>query len=216
MKNHAIYCFSRQDILGMMLFPLLAGCATVVIQPSAPENAKPAFLLEHGQHSSVVLPGKSGGIVRYSYGDWDYYALGKKGISSGLRALHGPTLAGLGRRELAAPATKEGVHASVRVGILAVHELKVPASAIENLRAELDGIYRANIASLIYNRDIDLEFVHHPVPYSSEHNSNRVVADWLRALGCTVEGPTFVPDWKIRKSRKSLESALALSCFRDS
>jgi len=175
----------------------------LVVPPAAPENARSVFLLEHGQHASLVLPGKYKGVVRYSYGDWDYYALGRKGISSGLRALQGPTLAGLGRRELAGPATEEGVRASVRVGILAAHELKVPALAIEDLRARLDGIYEANKSSVIYNSQIDLEFVHHPVPYSSEHNSNRVVADWLRALGCTVEGPTFVPNWKIIRPKNA-------------
>ncbi|MGH8719040.1 MAG: hypothetical protein ACREV0_08895, partial [Burkholderiales bacterium] len=185
----------------LVAFALLAACSTLVIPPAAPENARSVFLLEHGQHASLVLPGKNRGVVRYSYGDWDYYALGKKGISSGLRALQGPTRAGLGRRELAATATEEGVRASVRIDILAVHELKASAPAIENLRGMLDGIYEANKNSLIYNSQIDLEFVHHPVPYSAQHNSNRVVADWLRVLGCKVEGPTFVPNWKFERPK---------------
>ena len=138
--------------------------------------------------------------MRYSYGDWNYYALGDKGISSGLRALQGPTLAGLGRRELKADATEEGVHSAVRVPIAAIHTVLAESSAIESLRAKLDEIYRANQASLIYNAEIDLEFVHHPVPYSSQHNSNRVVADWLQELGCEVRGPTFVPNWKFMQS----------------
>lgn len=193
-------------------FGLLAACSTVVVPPATPENARSIFLLEHGQHASLVLPGKNKGVVRYSYGDWDYYALGKKDISSGLRALQGPTLAGLGRRELAGPATEEGVRASVRVGVVAAHELKVPAPAIDDLRFRLDGIFEASKSSLIYNSEIDLEFVHHPVPYSSEHNSNRVVADWLRALGCTVEGPTFVPNWKIDLPKKRVQMMPTSSC----
>jgi hypothetical protein len=155
-------------------------------------------MLEHGQHASLVLPADRG-IVRYSYGDWDYYALGDKGVSTGLRALQGPTLAGLGRRELNASATENGVRSAVRIPIAAIHTLLAESSAIEGLRTKLDDIYRTNKASLIYNPAIDLEFVHHPVPYSAAHNSNRVVADWLRALGCEVRGPTFVPNWQVSR-----------------
>jgi hypothetical protein len=184
-----------------VLLALLTACSsTVVVPPPAPVQARPVFVLEHGQHASLVIPGKTQGIVRYSYGDWNYYALGDKSISSGLRALQGPTLAGLGRRELKADATPQGVRSAVRVPVAAIHTVLAEASAIEALREKLEDIYRANQASLIYNADIDLEFVHHPVPYSSQHNSNRVVADWLQALGCEVRGPTFVPNWKFLSS----------------
>lgn len=187
-----------RNIYCTLLVVLLAACSTVVVPPSAPDNARPVFLLEHGQHASLVLPGeKQGVVVRYSYGDWEYYALGNKGISSGLRALQGPSLAGLGRREMKAAATEADVRSAVHIVILVMHTLRVDSSAIEDLRSKLDKIYRDNKETLIYNSDIDLEFVHHPVPYSSEHNSNRVVADWLRTLGCEVSGPTFVPNWKV-------------------
>jgi hypothetical protein len=188
---------------GFAALTLLVACTTLVVPPAAPTDVRPVFLLEHGQHSSLVLPGESRGIVRYSYGDWNYYVLGDKSISSGLRALSGPTLAGLGRRELNAAATQQGVRTAVRVPVLAVHELQVEASAIQSLRAKLDGIYRTNIDTLTYNPDIDLEFVHHPTPYSAEHNSNRVVADWLKDLGCEVTGPTFVPNWKFAAPKKN-------------
>jgi len=188
--------FAKNGLGLVVAFSFLSACSTIVIPPAAPGTPRPVFVLEHGQHASLVLPGEKQGIVRYSYGDWNYYALGNKGISSGLRALQGPTLAGLGRRELKAPATEEGVYSAVRVPIAAIHTVPADSAAIENLRSKLDEIYRTNSDSLIYNADIDLEFVHHPVPYSSEHNSNRVVADWLSALGCEVRGPTFVPNWK--------------------
>jgi hypothetical protein len=181
---------------------LAAGCSTIVIPPAHPKNPRPVFLLEHGQHASLVLPGKEQGIVRYSYGDWRYYALGEKGIGTGLNALAGPTLSGLGRRELRKPATAEGVRESVLVPIANLHKLIVESSAVETLREMLDDIYRTNLSTLIYNPEIDMEFVHHPVPYSAGHNSNKVVADWLQVLGCEVLGPTFVPNWSVRPARQ--------------
>jgi hypothetical protein len=186
-------------LLSLLVLVLTTGCSTLVTPPAQPENPRSVFLLEHGQHASLVLPGKERGIVRYSYGDWKYYSLGEKGIATGLTALLSNTLAGLGRRELPAAPTPETVQLAVLVPIVSMHELKVEARAIETLRAELDGIYRTNIGSRIYNADIDLEFVHHPVPYSAEHNSNKVVAGWLEVLGCEVRNPAFLPNWKVKR-----------------
>ena len=176
---------------------LLAGCATVVVAPAAPEDPVPAFLLDHGGHASLVLPAEKGRLVRYAYGDFSWYALGRTGPGTGLAALAGGTPAALGRGELAGPAEARSVQAQVREGTERVYELRVPRAASERLRAELDGIYAANRATLVYSATYDLEFVRHPVPYSAEHNSNVVMARWLEALGCKVEGAALITNWRV-------------------
>ena len=86
----------------------------------------------------------------------------------------------------------------MREGTERVYELRVPRAASERLRAELDGIYAANRATLVYSATYDLEFVRHPVPYSADHNSNVVMARWLEALGCKVEGAALITNWRVK------------------
>lgn len=191
-------CSCRRSLAAAALaIAWASGCATVVIPPANPRDPAPVFLLEHGQHASLVLPGEMQGVVRYSYGDWRYYALGNKGITTGLAALTSSTLAGLGRRELHVPTVSAAVRRAVNVAISELHEIRVESAAVARLRTKLDTIFEANRDSLIYNEEIDLEFVHHPVPYSVEHNSNKLVARWLEALGCEVRNPAFVPNWRV-------------------
>lgn len=176
---------------------LLAGCATLVVAPTAPEEPVSVFLLEHGGHASLVLPAGERGLVRYAYGDLRWYALGQTGPAEGLAALLGETPAALGRRELRGPADAETVRAQVREGIQQLYELRVARAASERLRADLDGIYAANRATLVYSATYDLEFVRHPVPYSAQHNSNLVMAGWLKALGCEVQGAGLITNWRV-------------------
>ncbi len=157
------------------------------------------LLVDHGRHASLVLPGPDSGSVRYSYGDWKYYALRKTGIIETSSAALWQTQAALGRRELSEPPTAAGVHRSVRVGVEAVYELTVEAEATGRLRRRLDGLFRANLATRVYNAAYDLEFVHHPRPYTATYNSNTVVALWLRALGCQVRGPLLFSRWRVER-----------------
>ncbi len=185
----------RGVLLAGSLF--VTGCTNVVVPPAAPVQPSPVVLIDHGRHASLVLPGPDSGAVRYSYGDWNYYALVKTGfIETSGAALWG-TQAGLGRRELSEPPTAAGVRLAVRVGIEAVYELSVESAEVRRLRRRLDGIFRANLETRVYNAAYDLEFVHHPRPYTAIYNSNRVVALWLRVLGCRVRGPLLFSKWRV-------------------
>src|SRR5512134_163902 len=177
---------------------LLAGCATVVVAPAAPEEPVTVFLLDHGGHASLVLPAGKGRLVRYAYGDFRWYALDQTGLGSGLAALVGGTPAALGRGELQGPPEAQAVRAQVREGIQQLYELRVARAASERLRAELDRLHAANRATLVYSATYELEFVRHPTPYSAEHNSNLVMAGWLEALGCEVQGAGLITNWRVR------------------
>jgi hypothetical protein len=176
---------------------VLPGCATVVVPPAAPDEPVAVFLLDHGGHASLVLPAGEGGLVRYAYGDYRWYALEQTGPGSGLAALLGSTTGALGRGKLRGPAEARAVRAQVREGTRQVFALRVARAASERLRAELDGIFAADRGTPVYSATYDLEFVRHPVPYSAEHNSNVVTAGWLESLGCEVKGAGLITNWSV-------------------
>lgn len=184
--------------LPLLALWLLTGCAAVTVEPPRQvAEPVPVFLLDHGRHSSLVLPAGDGRMARYSYGDWEYYALRRTGLATGLAALFGPTPAALGRSELAGPPTEEVLRAQVRIVVERIFEIEVEAAAADRLRTELDTIFETALESRIHSAGMDVEFVHHPVPYTFGHNSNRVVAGWLEALGCTITGRPILSNWKI-------------------
>ncbi|UCC72919.1 MAG: hypothetical protein JSV86_21665 [Gemmatimonadota bacterium] len=172
-------------------------CTTVIMPPVVPDEPRTVFLLDHGRHASLALPGRDGGVVRYSYGDWRYYAQVNTGLSEASAAVLWPSRAGLGRRELSGPPTAAAVRRQLLVWVEGIYELVVDSQEIEALRARLDSIYEANLETRIYNAAYDLEFVHHPSAYWVFHNSNQVIARWLKELDCRVGGPVLLSNWKV-------------------
>jgi hypothetical protein len=172
-------------------------CTNVIVPPRDPLQPRPVFVLDHGRHASLVLPASDSVLVRYAYGDWDYYAKAETGVGEASAAVLLPTAAGLGRRALAEPATEDGVRSALRVGVEAVYEVIVDSAAAGRLLEVLDSIFDADRESLFYNRGYDLEFVRHPRRYTIFRNSNWMVADWLRQLGCRVSGLLLFSKWKL-------------------
>lgn len=172
-------------------------CTNIIVPPVAPAEPLPVFLIDHGRHASLILPLGDDGMVRYSYGEWDYYALVNTGIDEASAAVLWPTQAGLGRRELPGLPGASAVRRQLP-GIEQLHRVIVESGKIERLRAYLDSIYEANIGTLNYNSAYDLEFVHHPRAYWAFHNSNQVVAAWLESLGCLVRGAAIFSKWALK------------------
>jgi hypothetical protein len=174
----------------------LSGCGATVYPP--PDVAAPSQVgvLDHGQHSSLILQ-IPGGMVRYSYGDWQWYALRQTGPIEGISALFWPSEAALGRKELPGPFSPAAVARAVRVAIEHALYVTVDASDVQLLVGRLDRIYEENHAERVDNAAYDLVFVPYPEPYSMFHNSNQVVAGWLEQLGCRVEGPALFAMWRL-------------------
>jgi len=186
-------------LLLVMTFTLiLSGCSGRITPPQIPETPRAVFVLDHGQHSSLVIEDKHGNLARYSYGDWRYYAEGKTGLWSGLRAIFTPTKAALGRKQLSGPATLENVQKQVRIVVVNAVPLEAEAAAVDALQYQLETIYIQNQDSKIYRRDYDLEFVRHPKTYSVRHNSNQVIGQWLTELGSEVHGWPLLSNWRIQ------------------
>ncbi len=196
LRSASLRTLLPRSVFFAVLFTL-GGCATVITPPASPEQPLPVLVIDHGRHTSLVLPDGEDRLVRYAYGDWRYYAEGERGIRAAFDALFRGTLAALGRRELPGHADPELVVSRISVVVERVHLLHVEAAAAQRLRARLDAIYDAGADTRLYNSLMDLEFVPYPVPYTFRHNSNHVVAEWLVELGCEVSRRPVLANWRV-------------------
>ena len=182
-------------LLGAAL--LLGGCGnTRIVPPLDPVDPVPVFLLDHGRHTSLVLPAPDGSLHRYAYGDWRYYAEREVGPRESLAALFWPTPGALGHRRLPGPPTVAAVRAQVRVGITELHALPVERARVEALRTRLDALI-AQAEHWLDTPEVDLVFHAHPTGYHLGHNSNQMIADWLVELGCEVSRRPVLSGWRI-------------------
>jgi hypothetical protein len=187
----------------------LLGCAATIYPPQRVAEPVQVGVLDHGHHASLIVQIPDG-MLRYSYGDWNWYALRQTGPTEGTSAVLWPTQAALGRKELPGPFSPIAVVREVHVPIEDAIYLTVDAHAVGRLVDRLERIHRENSAAHVYNEAYDLVFAPHPEPYSIAHNSNRVVADWLEQLGCRVEGTALFSVWK-RGPDPSARAAAAVS-----
>lgn len=184
--------------VAIVLVALLAGCAHGVEPPRDVAEPVPVFLLDHGRHSSIVLA-RGERAVRYAYGEWAWYALDRTGPLRALDTLLLRSPAALGRRILPGPPTLEAVRAQVRVPIEQAWRIEVERARARALDDELTALFEADLDSRVDSPLYDLEFVHHPHPYSLGHSSNYVVADWLRTLGCRVDMRGPLSAWRVSR-----------------
>lgn len=196
----------RSGLLGGVL-AICSACTTVIVPPEDPVDAQPVFVLDHGVHSSLVLPAGKARIVRYAYGDWCWYVMSDTGLGEGVAALLWPTRAGLGRRELEAPQDEAGIRRVLKVTIDRVHALQAGGAEIRALRQDLDAHFEAAGGLVYYSPVYDLEFVEHPQAYSFCNNSNDMVAAWLERLGCEVCGPGTCASWRVEAPEPASGSA---------
>ena len=183
---------------------LLTGCTVVLTPPSPPQEGRALFLLDHGRHSSLVLERDDGGLARYSYGDWRYYAEGEATWGVGFWALLRPTPAALGRRLLPGPADESSLRKQVAVGVERLFPLCAEAVAVDRLLGELDQLHQGEHSQRLFRPDYDLEFVPHPLPYTLQHNSNYVVGSWLQQLGVGVAGHPRLANWRVAEGESAM------------
>ncbi|WP_026289154.1 hypothetical protein [Thioalkalivibrio sp. ALMg11] len=178
---------------------LLQGCAAVTLQPPGePEDPVTVALLDHGNHSSLVLPTETPDAwLRYSYGDWSFYVERRINPLQGLAGLFLPTRAGLGRQSLTGPELQDAAMTQLRVPLEQLHLLTVPGARVTALREELENIWQAGHDARHESAAWDMSFVEHPKAYTLRNNSNRMVAHWLTALEVDVSRLPIMSNWKI-------------------
>ena len=126
----------------------MSGCATVIYPPPAPTVPVKIAVLDHGRHASLVveIPGEPA-MIRYSYGDWDWYALGQTGPIEATNAIFWPSQAALGRRELPGPPSADSLFRGLSVAVEDMLFIEVSSASARDLIARLDGIYASNVAT---------------------------------------------------------------------
>ena len=178
---------------------LSASCTTVIHPPAKTTDPDIVLLVTHGESSSLILH-RGEDATRWAYGDWRYYALGRKESSDALAAILWPTRAALGRQTIEkAPSDPEDLIRRLGIGIDEIFAIEVSREAIMRLETRLQQLFAANQDSLLYNPGPRLEFVEHPKRYSLVSNSNGRVAAWLRELGCETSGMPILSKWRVEE-----------------
>jgi hypothetical protein len=173
---------------------------TTIHPPADPDSPVVVLLLDHGRHTSLVLPGEPG-AVRFAYGEMDYYARDKRGAWDTIRAGFWPTQGALARRAFALEPEDRRLPAAVGVHLDEILEIRVSGERAHRLRARLDRFHAERLEGAVVNPYENFVFVPHPADYHLLHSSNQVVAGWLEELGCTVRGPATHAIWRIGKPR---------------
>lgn len=184
--------------LGVAGLWLLGGCSTTIIPPAQVEHPVTVYVVDKGRTPSLVLPHSSGGLVRYAYGEWRWYALRETGLARGMAALLWPTRGTLGRAVLEGPATVDTVE-RLLPGAVHVHSVIVELALVRQLEQRLERLYDEHRDTEVYADYVRMYFVHHPRRYTWFWNSNHMVASWLRELGCETRGLSYRSQWQVRE-----------------
>lgn len=187
----------RLDRTFLFLCPLtLAGCSATVHPPADAAATTEVYVVNHGRTSSLVIPASDGGMLRYAYGDWEFYALRNDGLARGVAALLLPTQGALGRGVIDAPPSVENLRGHVS-SVVDVAALPVDRRRLAAFEHRMEDEYARYRDTEIENRPYGLSFVKYPRRYTYFYNSNHVVAEWLRELGCRTEGLAFGSSWRV-------------------
>ncbi|MGM0672600.1 hypothetical protein [Thioalkalivibrio sp.] len=189
----------RNWVLGVVSLWILQGCAAVALHPpEGPKDPVTVALLDHGHHSSLVLPAKAAGAwVRYSYGDWAFYVERRMNPLMGFAGLFLPTKGALGRQVLTGPGLAGVAEQQLRVPLEESFPLVVTRERATALREELEDIWHAGYDERAESRAWDMTFAEHPEAYTLLNNSNRMVANWLMALEIEVSRVPLLSNWQV-------------------
>jgi hypothetical protein len=179
---------------------VLGGCQQRIHPPANVSDPVRVFVVDYGRHASLALPKEEeNGLVEWSWGDWNWFALERTGALEGLQALFASPRSTLSRRQLA-PA-EDAQELARRLGGEAF------AFDVERERA------RALLRQLEerWNRRRDEAIVHPSgrvfVPedarYSLTYNSVHELARWLRALGAEVSVSGVTANFELREPRRA-------------
>lgn len=177
-----------------------SGCTTVIVPPAGVVEPATVYVVDMGYHASLVVPGETeGSLTEYAFGEWGWYAEGRRGWWRVPGIMVWPSPGALGRRDMSdGTAGLEGLRAAT--GAEAVLPVVVERARVAAWRAGMEGAWgRARDAhGVTRNPEHPLEFVAWDERYWVFHTCNAAVAAWLGELGCEVRGWTVTSSFEVR------------------
>ncbi|MHC4852972.1 MAG: DUF2459 domain-containing protein [Planctomycetota bacterium] len=172
-------------LLGLLVFPVVTSCVSVVRPPSSPEDPATTYLLMDDRHRGLLLPRAEGGFVEYGFGDWDWYANSHDSWYHVFDTVLWPTQGTLCRRFTSA---RNGAELRQQFYWMQLFEIVAARSDMESLRKDLAHTYSSCLSARgeVHNTRYRMSFVRHDDSYWFLHNCNDAVATWLEQLGCSV------------------------------
>ena len=177
------------------LLLVVQGCAWRVVPPPEVRDGVPVVLSQYEWHTRLALPDGTVAFYEYGFGEWNFYGLEKEGFFSGFRAITGLGKGAMSRRRL--PYTLSESEFARAAGSNRSSRLYVERGLAEGLRAELEGRWQSNADSLVVRTWDGIPVSRDRAGYHLFANSNHAVANWLRRLGCQVNGNTLTSRFKV-------------------
>lgn len=176
----------------------LGGCQHVVDPPKAVSDPVSVFVVDYGRHASLALPGEDSGLVEWSWGDWNWFALDRTGALDGLQAVFASPRSTLSRRDLA-PA-RDAQELATRLGATEALSLEVERERARALLEQLERRWLLRHDEAV-TQTSGRVFVPDDARYSLFNNSVHEVARWLEALDAEVSGMGVTANFKLREPR---------------
>ena len=173
---------------------IVPGCAWRVV-PAEVRDGVPVILSQYEWHTRLALPDGTAAFYEYGFGEWNFYGLEKEGFFSGLRAISGLGKGALSRRKL--PYTLSESEFARAAGSNRSVRLDVERERAEGLRGELERRWQSNASSRVVRSWDGIPVSRDRAAYHLLANSNHVVAEWLRRLGCRVRGNTLTSRFEV-------------------
>jgi hypothetical protein len=179
---------AAQHLAGKLLLvlaaALLTGCSTYRLQgPARVSDPVQVHVLDYGRHASLALPAPDGAWEEWFWGDWNWFAKGRRGVLEGAEALFASRGSALGRRRLPVSVERLGGAA----GALQSLCVEVERARAEALQRQLWARFELARTTLVRHPD-GREFVFDTARYSLSNTSAHQLARWLRQLGVDVRG----------------------------
>ena len=178
-----------------LLLASCAGCVTNVTAPPHVKNPATVYVTDYGRHSSILLPAAAGGYNEYAYGDYNWFALGHTGISNAISAMLYSNKATLGRRHV--PIAHAQIDIQDLPDCIRLTEFHVDRLRADSLEQTLKAAFARTKATPIHSDFSGLDHIPFEEHYWLFHNCNHATADWLRDLGCKVNGPSILSNFQV-------------------
>ncbi|MGI8705139.1 MAG: hypothetical protein ACR2JJ_05005 [Sphingomicrobium sp.] len=166
--------------------------------PATVSDPVRVYVVDYGRHASLALPKEDSDLVEWSWGDWNWFALERTGLSEGLQALFASPRSTLSRRELA-PA-RNADELAARLGAEEVLGLDVERARARALHHHLQARWVRRREQAVAHSSGRV-FVPEDRRYSLSNNSVHELARWLEALGANVFGTGVTANFKVREPR---------------